>query len=168
MLADAHARALSRAPHGGAFADVRVVAEEDAAHAVLFQRLHHAARAVLKEEDLAVFGARKPVDGGDPVADRTHRARLLGNGAGRPALQRLAQQGNDVAVHVGRLGKEVLQLPQPSFDAPVVDLRADFEAEAVGIERALFKDELRILAVAALQEGFEAGALRRVGRGGAV
>ena len=66
------------------------------------------------------------------------------------------------------LRKRVTQLTEPAVDAPVVDLRPDFEAESARKECALAELQVDLLAVLFLEKRRKARPLLFIGRYGGV
>ena len=138
------ARGLARAVHGASRRDVAAVAEHDHARAVPPELLHHALHSALEDDDLAVSGVREPVHSGDAVADGKHSAALFGKHFGRPLVDRLSDERDDIALGKCERGEFVFELSQSAARAPIIDVSPDFQPEAAGIGGTAHPFKLRI------------------------
>ena len=110
--------------------------KNNAADAFFLQIEHHAAHAVFKNQNLAVFRARQTADLGDAVAVGEDGADLSRGGLRLEILQRFAEQRDNVAPAADGGGDLVLQLTAFAGAAPVIDqlaalALAELQPEAV-------------------------------------
>ena len=110
--------------------------KNNAADTFFLQIEHHAAHAVFKNQNLAVFRARQTADLGDAVAVGEDGADLSRGGLRLEILQRFAEQRDNVAPAADGGGDLVLQLTAFAGAAPVIDqltalALAELQPEAV-------------------------------------
>ena len=123
----------------------------------------HALDAAVKDDYLAVLHMRKPFGGDYAVAHGEDLSRLFGERFGRPFLDRLLYERNDVVARAVHLLQAPLELVEPAAHAPIIDVVARFEAEAARIKPALHPFERRSRAVFPAQKLFKALELLFVG-----
>ena len=136
-LAHRHAGGFQRPADHASGGDLLAAAEEDAAHAIPAQILHHALHAGAEQQYFAVLGVIQALDGGDFAVHRRHLADLLGGRGHGPVLYRMAHQGQDVVGSAFQPPDVVPELPHPALQGPVVHVRPHLEAEALLQRRVL-------------------------------
>jgi hypothetical protein len=95
-VADGDLEDATGRPHRLALFDVADLAEDDGADRLLVEVQRQAIGAALELEQLVDAGGREARHAGDAVADLDHTADGGDLGAGREALEALAQRGGDV------------------------------------------------------------------------